>query len=374
MTMANEAPGRVLGWDMLRGLCALAVASYHLLFWQDVASLHTFGSYGVYLFFVLSGASLAYNYSGKLSGARDTAAFLATRWLRLAPLYFLLCVVFVAMLSVRNGQWVDRLPFRFALNGSFAFGVYDPATWALLIGGWSLGIEFVYYLAFPLLLAVLSRPVWCGAVAIVLAVLQWVWIYSTAGSEAGYAASSVAYHQLPAFAAYFFGGCLIGHWRRQGTLALGQGAGVAAWLSMGALLLALNPSQAGDELLGARGAILFAACFVVVWLSGEVKVGLRFTPLAKWLGDITYGCYLLHPMFFFGYAWFVLPHFTGSDFTEFPLAVKLATLAAVLALSCITATASERWFEAPLRRWGKRKLARRTAPAAPYKDAASISS
>ncbi|MEZ0306848.1 MAG: acyltransferase family protein [Ramlibacter sp.] len=372
--MANEAPGRVLGWDMLRGLCALAVASYHLLFWQDVASLHTFGSYGVYLFFVLSGASLAYNYSGKLSGARDTAAFLATRWLRLAPLYFLLCVVFVAMLSVRNGQWVDRLPFRFALNGSFAFGVYDPATWALLIGGWSLGIEFVYYLAFPLLLAVLSRPVWCGAVAIVLAVLQWVWIYSTAGSEAGYAASSVAYHQLPAFAAYFFGGCLIGHWRRQGTLALGQGAGVAAWLSMGALLLALNPSQAGDELLGARGAILFAACFVVVWLSGEVKVGLRFTPLAKWLGDITYGCYLLHPMFFFGYAWFVLPHFTGSDFTEFPLAVKLATLAAVLALSCITATASERWFEAPLRRWGKRKLARRPRPAPPYKDAASISS
>ena len=132
--------GRVLGWDMLRGLCALAVASYHLLHWQDLATLHTFGSYGVYLFFVLSGASLAYNYGGKLSGARDVAAFLATRWLRLAPLYFVLCVVFVAMLSARNGQWVDRLPFRFALNGSFAFGVYDPADWALLIGGWSLGI------------------------------------------------------------------------------------------------------------------------------------------------------------------------------------------------------------------------------------------
>ncbi|MDB5875133.1 MAG: Acyltransferase family protein [Ramlibacter sp.] len=364
----------MLGWDVLRGLCALAVASYHLMYWQDVASLHTLGSYGVYLFFVLSGASLAYNYSGRLAGPRDAAVFLATRWLRLAPLYIVLCVVFVAFLSLRNGQWVDQLPLRLSLNITFAFGVHDPVIWALLIGGWSLGIEFLYYLAFPLVLALLPRAAWCAVAALALGLLQWAWIYRTVGSEAGYAASAVAYHQVPAFAAYFFGGCVIGHWRRLRFFSLRQGWGVLAWLLVGGLLLALNPAEAGDELLGLRGAVLFGACFAVVFVSGQVSVGARLAPVARWLGDITYGCYLLHPMFFFGFVWFVLPRFSAIDITDAPVVAKCAMLAAVLVLSCVTATASERWFEAPLRRWGKRVLARRPAPRAPYSEAARISS
>jgi peptidoglycan/LPS O-acetylase OafA/YrhL len=88
---------RVLGWDVLRGLCALAVASYHLLAWQDVATLHTFGSYGVYLFFVLSGASLAYNYQGLIDGPPAVLRFLAVRWLRLAPLFVAIGALFVLL-------------------------------------------------------------------------------------------------------------------------------------------------------------------------------------------------------------------------------------------------------------------------------------
>ena len=61
---------RVFGWDLLRGMCAFAVASYHLMFWQDIAAIHTLGSYGVYLFFMLSGASLAYNYADKFESGQ----------------------------------------------------------------------------------------------------------------------------------------------------------------------------------------------------------------------------------------------------------------------------------------------------------------
>jgi peptidoglycan/LPS O-acetylase OafA/YrhL len=369
-----KGPDRVLGWDVLRGLCALAVASYHLLYWQGLASLHTLGSYGVYLFFILSGASLAYNYGGRLSSPRAIARFLLTRWLRLAPLYLALCVLFIAFLSLRNGELVDQLPLRMALNASFAFGVHDPAVWALLIGGWSLGIEFVYYLAFPALLAVVSRPAWCALLAIALGATQWAWIYATAGSDAGYAASAVAYHQVPAFAAYFFGGCVIGHWRRSRDRALSPWTGTIVWLLMAGLLLALNPAQGGDELLGLRGAALFPACFAVVHLSGHVAVGARLEPIARWLGDITYGCYLLHPMLFFGFVWFVLPRFSALGVEQLPVAARWIALASVLVLSCVLAAASERWFEAPLRRWGKRAMDGRKAPAAPYIEAASISS
>jgi peptidoglycan/LPS O-acetylase OafA/YrhL len=370
------APNRVLGWDILRGLCAVAVALYHLMYWQGLPALHTFGTYGVYMFFVLSGASLAYTYAGRLNSAREAAGFLATRWLRLAPLYIAVCVAFLAFLYFRNGAWTDSIGERLLMNATFAFGLRDPAIWALAIGGWSLGIEFAYYLAFAFVLMLLPRRSWSVLAAIALVVLQWWWIYRTAGSAEGYEANAVAYHQLPAFAAYFFGGCLIGYWRRQRALHVPMQWAVAGWTAMAALMLALNTAEAGHQLLGMRGAVLFAACFALVFASGHATVPPRCMPIAKWLGDITYGCYLLHPMFFFGFLWFVWPHVSASPIETIPLWTKLGLLSGVLGLSCIAASASERWFEAPLRRWGKRMLVRRSNPPglAAYSDAASISS
>jgi len=370
------ASDRVLGWDILRGLCAVAVAVYHLMYWQGLPALHTFGTYGVYMFFVLSGSSLAYTYAGRLNSMRGVAAFLATRWLRLAPLYVAVCLVFLVFLFFRTGAWTDSIVERLLMNASFAFGFRDPAIWALGIGGWSLGIEFAYYLAFPLVLMLLPRRALCALVATAVVALQWWWIHRTAGSAEGYEINAVAYHQLPAFAAYFFGGCVIGYWRRQRAGAVPLRWAVAAWVAMAVLMLTLNTAQAGTQLLGVRGAVLFTACFAIVFASGHAQVGSRLAPLAKWLGDITYGCYLLHPMVFFGFVWFVWPHLTAGAIEDIPLPAKCGLLLAVLTLSCVTAAASERWFEAPLRRWGKRMLAGGNKPPGivPYSEAASISS
>jgi peptidoglycan/LPS O-acetylase OafA/YrhL len=367
---------RVLGWDILRGLCAVAVAVYHLMYWQGLPALHTFGTYGVYMFFVLSGASLAYTYAGRLHSTRGVAAFLATRWLRLAPLYVAVCLAFLVFLFFRTGEWTDSIGERLLMNASFAFGFRDPVIWALGIGGWSLGIEFAYYLAFPPVLVVLPRRALCTFAATLVIALQWWWIYRTAGSPEAYASNGTAYHQLPAFAAYFFGGCVIGYLRRARAGSLTMRWAVATWIAMAALLLALNTAEAGAQLLGVRGAVLFAACFAIVFASGHAQVVSRLAPFAKWLGDITYGCYLLHPMFFFGFLWFVWPHLSAGAIEDMPLAAKCSLLVAVLTLSCLTAAASERWFEAPVRRWGKRMLGggNKAAVLAPYNEAASISS
>jgi peptidoglycan/LPS O-acetylase OafA/YrhL len=369
-------PDRVLGWDLLRGLCAIAVAVYHLMYWQGLPALHTFGTYAVYMFFVLSGASLAYTYAGRLHSVRDVVAFLATRWLRLAPLYVAVCLAFLVFLFFRTGAWTDSLGERLLMNVSFAFGFRDPVIWALGIGGWSLGIEFAYYLAFPLVLMLLPRWAFGALAATAVVALQWWWIYRTAGSADGYEANAVAYHQLPAFVAYFFGGCVIGYWRRQRVGSFPIHWAAVAWAAMAVLMLTLNPDEAGAELLGVRGAVLFAGCFAIVFASGHTRVGDRFAPMAKWLGDVTYGCYLLHPMFFFGFLWFVWPHLTAGTIEHLPLPAKCGLLLAVLTLSCLTAAASERWFEAPVRRWGKRILAggNKAAGIAPYNEAASISS
>jgi peptidoglycan/LPS O-acetylase OafA/YrhL len=352
----NPSRGRVLGWDLLRGLCALTVASYHLLYWLGLAELPALGTYGVYLFFVLSGASLAFNYGrGDLDRPRQILGFLAARWLRLAPLYVLLCLIFAGMIRLRSGALPSDAAQRLAWNASFAFGADDPAVTALLIGGWSLGIEAMYYLAFPLAVAVLPRAWLRYGVFAALTALQWWWIQRTVGAL-GWSKAVVAYHQVPAFAAYFFGGCVIGYLRRAQGGDWPIARGWFAWLAMAALLGLLMPAVPGDELLAWRGAILFFACFGVVYVSGRVDVRGLARPLARWLGDITYGTYLLHPMLLFGVLWFGF----AAEASDLALPVRVALLFGVLAVACASATASERWFERPLRRLGRSLVARPT--------------
>lgn len=345
-----SAPARVLGWDLLRGLCALSVMAYHLMGWQDLAHVSPLGTYGVYLFFILSGASLAYAYDAQALSTRvGFCRFLWVRWMRLAPLYLLLCAVWLAMLAAHRGAWTDHIPLRLALNASFAFGLHDPVTWALLVGGWSLGIECVFYLCMPWLLRWVQTPAWRWSTLCALVGVQAAWVAHTVGRE-GLAAATVAYHQVPAFGAWFFAGCMIGHWQRGGVIDLRLRAGLTLWTAMGALLVLLATATPGAELVGWRGAVLAPACVLTVWASGRVRLDGAWARVAAWLGDITYGAYLLHPVLFFGLSWFLLPRGSRWAVEALPLAGRVAVLLGVGSLTVLVAMGSERYLERPLRR------------------------
>ena len=369
MRAAPGAPGeRVLGWDLLRGLCAFAVMSYHLLEWQDIAHLSPLGTYGVYLFFLLSGASMAYVYDAdRVATWAGVWRFLVTRWFRLAPLYLVACLVFLAMLAARNGFWASEIPFRLALNASFAFGVYDPAVWALAVGGWSLGIEFVFYLAFPFLMqaACTRAGRWVTLAALVL--LQATWVLSTVGQE-GLATAGVAYHQVPGFGAWFFAGCLVGQARREQGAWRGRGlawtTGVFAWGGLGLLLVVATGPTQGEELLGWRGLMIPLACALVVWVSAQVRVERPFAlALADLLGRLTYGVYLIHPLVYFGFAWFVWPGAQAAVAGQQALGLAIALAAGLF--TCVLATQGFRWIEAPGQHLAKRLLGRPKSPLHP---------
>ena len=350
---------RIPGWDLLRGLCALTVMSYHLLGWQDIAHLSPLGTYGVYLFFLLSGASMAYVYDAeRVASWRGAWRFLVTRWFRLAPLYLLVCVLFLAMLAARNGFWASEIPYRLALNASFAFGLHDPTTWALAVGGWSLGIEFVFYLAFPLLMqAARTRTGRCVTLA-ALVLLQAAWVDATVGRD-GFEAAITAYHQVPAFGAWFFAGCLIGQVRREQGAWRGRGLslplGGTAWAGLGLLLiLATQPTQ-GAELVGWRGLLIPLACALVVWVSAQVKVeGPRVLALADLLGRLTYGVYLIHPLVYFGFAWFVWPGSQAAAAAHPGVGLAIAGTAGLI--TCVLATQGYRWIESPFQSLARRML------------------
>ena len=346
---------RVLGWDLLRGMCALAVACYHLLLWQDVAELHSFGSYGVYLFFVLSGASLAYTYEARIA-AHDFSwgRFLWVRYLRLAPLYLALMAVVLPWKLLKEGMSHD-LGLIYLLNVTLLFGFYQPSTHAVLIGGWSLGIEVIYYLLFPLLMMSFRWQGLAWGVFGTLLVIQVAWIAATVGQASGYAQNAQAYHQAPAFVAYFMGGCLIGFVRRKALFKrLPQSVGLAGLVAGFALLLAVNPAQQGDELILWRGVLLCSLCFALVYLAGRLSLKDRIANVARYFGDATYGVYLLHPVIFFGLVFVVLPRLGVANPTSWTLSSRLVLLTLVLLAAFAMALLSEKYFEKPLRALGKR--------------------
>jgi peptidoglycan/LPS O-acetylase OafA/YrhL len=354
MAAMTDASGqRVLGWDVLRGLAALAVAVYHLLYWQGIAGVHTFGSYGVYLFFVLSGASLAYTYAGRLGQGRlSYGRFLWVRYMRLAPLYIALMLVVIGWGLSLGGEWS---PWRYALNASFLFGFFDPAVSALLIGGWSLGIEAIFYLAFPMLLMACLASRWLGwVILLLLAAMQAAWIARTAGAPTGYEANLVAYHQAPAFAAYFRAGGLMGLARRRGRVPAWPKTVLLPALAAGFVLLwALNPVRDGDQLIGWRGAACAAVCILMAWLAGGLSLEHRDARVAAHLGDATYGLYLMHPVLYFAIAWAALPKLHLAPPEKWALVPQLALMGGVIAAAFVLALLSERYFERPLRDWSK---------------------
>lgn len=171
----NNSEKRVPGIDVLRGLCILAVILHHinlrirlqntpighLLSPKTHSVLFWSGYYGVRAFFVISGFLIA-GWSLKRWGSLDKLSlrqFYAMRFARIVP-----CLVgLLALLALLDRLGAPRfvintqhtsLPrallaaLTFHSNWLEARTGYLPAAWDVL---WSLSVEEVFYLFFPLL-------------------------------------------------------------------------------------------------------------------------------------------------------------------------------------------------------------------------------
>ena len=92
--------GRNHGLDLVRGLAAVGVAVYHFLAWNHDITLHSLGTFGVYLFFILSAVTMMLRYQQDFSAsiqADKLTAFYRNRLARLIPL--------LALVSILSAHW-----------------------------------------------------------------------------------------------------------------------------------------------------------------------------------------------------------------------------------------------------------------------------
>lgn len=327
---------RLYGLDLVRGICAALVCVYHVLAWAGGPVLHTLGTYCVYVFFAVSGASLYLGYAGRLTNRSALVRFFVRRFLRLAPLYIGV-VAFGLFLKLGGGHPLPDVT-TILLNVSLLFGFTGAAATSLVTGGWSIGIEVLFYAMFPLLLAVMSSRLMFPMLFIAF-IVQHGYINATLGGVDTLSDAWVIYTQPVSFIFYFVAGIGIA---RASTQTITPRAWY--WPILGLLFITLavfSVADKVDSLTGMIGAGLSLLAVGIAFVSTRLPLqgaGLR---IGKLIGDASFGVYLIHPFVY------------GITQSIFPVMKSYPLLAAAytLAVSGAAALVVDRWYERPIRRW-----------------------
>ena len=201
--VSTDAPigmrGHMPVLDGVRGLAILMVLVFHFVgntlatnsVEGAIVGVTNYGSYGVELFFVLSGfliTGILYDAQNKPHYFRD---FYVRRLLRIFPLYYgvLTLVFFVApLIPLLRGPTLDYLVDRQAWAWLYAVNIYiaKVGDWSFsyLDHFWSLAIEEHFYLFWPLVVFLLAR--WPRAlIAVSLTIAVGAMLARLIGSLAG---------------------------------------------------------------------------------------------------------------------------------------------------------------------------------------------
>jgi peptidoglycan/LPS O-acetylase OafA/YrhL len=329
---------------------ALAVAVYHLDVWTEALSgrVHTCavicGIYSVQGFFIISGFCFFMLYGRARFDWPELKRFHTRRFLRIAPLLYA-----AIALSYLTGTLSDpRAGFvRLAENLTLSFALFHP-NHALVLGGWSIGVEYLFYAVFPLLALLTRRRVVLYA-ALLLALAMAVRVTFLDIAAAPQPDQFNVYVRVSNHAFLFLMGGVIADLRERTSFRWSLGSALALSLGLGWLALYGQPEIRDHVavMVGWMRVKYLLACAAIVWVCALCRPTRWGVPWAfRWLGDVSYSVYLMHPI-----AWFIVSR--GSAAAQVDLS-PVGRLACGLALTLTLAACSERVIERPAIALGRR--------------------
>jgi len=142
--------------DALRGLAALMLLVFHvkgipnLEITGELGKVVSFFGAGVPLFYALSAFSLMVGYHDILQSPGGLVHFYVRRVFRILPLFY---TVLIFWLFIRKFYFNTNTTFSiFSLNYLCVFGLIPGQHEGLAWASWSIGVEVLFYIVFPLAL------------------------------------------------------------------------------------------------------------------------------------------------------------------------------------------------------------------------------
>jgi peptidoglycan/LPS O-acetylase OafA/YrhL len=383
--------GRVAALDAGRALAIVGVVAVHLSFQfpnlpGTVTLIARMGQYGVQLFFVISAITIFMTLEvdhARCADARHvTLRFYIKRFFRIAPMYYAAIAVYglISYGATRSGierAWIlgAHGPMDVLLNLVFLHALSPTAINNVVPGGWSIGVEMLFYLIAPLLFFLAMNRARLLLATVLLLGLSYA-VMSMADCN-GTLDCNVANNTFSYFWPPVQGPCfIVGMWAwyafRSHLMGASDVTRRVTWLYFSlALGFALTTGALGVWLDKAHAlAPVFAACSAVAFLlfvcsrharkfRDKAHVAPRntlFRRCAGALGRESYGIYLWH--FICVYATF---HFFDRSFGEkngeTSLALFGATLIAVLVASYVLSRVSDKLIQGRATRLSRRLLA-----------------
>ena len=324
------ATQRFDGVDVLRGISIAAVVLLHCYI-RFVINGHSMqavlppvllrllflnGGNGVTVFFAVSGFLISYvslRRFGSLANLKP-AVFYRIRFARIAPLLLAVLAV-LSILHLLHWELFYISPKRsslprallaaltFHLNWLEAKRGYLPPNWDVM---WSLSIEEMFYIFFPIASVLLLRFRRVGTMLfcillttlIVLAPMgRTIWAANELEAEKSYLGGmgSIAMGCLAAL--------LLRRWQQRNTLPSPKMLVVLAWCGAAVMLCSelpfriafVRPLQRWINVRDLDDTLLtLGTCMVIVGLVARNRAGSRWAAPIRWLGRLSYEVYLTH--------------------------------------------------------------------------------
>lgn len=352
----------------LRGIAALLVVISHSLratqdtylskdepvnwIWLKVFDL---GTFGVLLFFTLSGTTLYLSHTSSLSNLK-IFPFYIKRFFRIWPafalsllIYFVFSFLFSEFYGEATGNWIERqflevpTPSDFITYLTLSFNIFGQLG-LFNNAYWSLPVEFQYYLLFPIMILLIPK------LKSLSPILMGVALYIVFRLDLG-----IFKDQRVFMLGYTFcGGVFLGYIYRNYELRLNQYIGTITFvfLFVSASVVSNGFIEIPDLPVISNNWVtlgLIALSVVASILFSEVKLPRIFTNQLYKMGEYSYSLYLYHNLLI-GCAVMLLIYFSVTDSVQRYFVV--ITFGGFVSL--YVARISYKYVELPFMRMGSR--------------------
>jgi len=312
---------RLHALQYLRAIAALVVVYAHACIQVPAysANLMEFGSFGVDIFFVISGFIMLYI-------SKDThtpGAFMLNRIRRVAPLYWFFTLLMAAIYLIMPSVFAKAdLSIESLLKSLFFIPHFSAAhpgeVWPIVAPGWSLNFEMYFYMLFALSLFARENVRLILISVAITAIFLIANLTDTDGPFNKFFADNVVFE-------FIFGMLLAYAYKRDWRLSSSKG-----WVLCiaGFALLLVHSQKIGLAAVDLPGIVTNGIPAAMI-VAGTLFIKLPENRLGVLLGDASYALYLSH-IFVLGLLRKLLPPVLGDGQMAAYLFVAIAMLTCLL--------------------------------------------